>query len=49
MQYKLRYKIRDFLFRLLFPAIARYEAHLIDDLIELEAKVKQLREGITDV
>ena len=38
MKYRPRYKIRDWLFRLLFPTIASHMSHLVDDLIDLEVK-----------
>ena len=46
MKYKLRYRIRDWFFRRLFPTIAMHEAHLVDDCIEMALKIKKLeKEG----
>jgi len=42
MEYRLRYRIRDWFFRLLFPTIAEHESHLVDDCIEMAVKIKQL-------
>ena len=45
MKYKLRYRIRDWVFRRLFPTIAMHEAHLVDDCISQAIRIKELETG----
>lgn len=42
MKYRLRYKIRDWFFKHLFPTIAIHEAHLVDDCISMAMRIKEL-------
>lgn len=48
MKYRLRYRIRDFLFRLLFPTIAMHEAHLVDDAISMASRLREFEGNIKE-